>query len=203
MDKIHWAPKIRQARIWQLYQNDAAGLVDDSLVSEVGFSLLQRCQSIVLATHRQVECPRCGAVMEMCEPGNWRYLQGTLPCPTPGCGWETTAEIWHESWRHKDLLGLAAMETIGTYLQDYSRAKNSRERMVCIDQLIHAFHIGLLTHKAGRSFANNLIEGSHDQVVALLDRLFAKPDGVSKDEWRKEVGKMYDRRRGKMDSISE
>ncbi len=203
MDKIHWAPKIRQARIWQLYQNDAAGLVDDSLVSEVGFSLLQHCQSIVLATRRQVECPRCGAVMEMCEPGNWRYLKGTLPCPTPNCGWETTAETWHESWRHKDLLGLAAMETIGTYLQDYPRARDSRERMVCIDQLIHAFHIGLLTHKAGRAFANNLIEGSHDQVVALLDRLFAKPDGVNKDEWRKEVGKMYDRRRGKMDTISE
>jgi len=202
IEKIHWAPKIRQSKIWQLYQNDAAGLVDDSLVLEVGLSLFERCQSIVRATHRQVECPRCGAVMEMCQPGNWRFLPGVHTCPTPGCGWETTAEIWHESWRHKDLLGLAAMGAIETYLQDYQKTQNSQQRMLCIDQLIHAFHIGLLTHKAGRSFANNLIEGSHDQVVELLDRLFAKPDGVDKDEWRKEIGKMYDRRRGKLDGNS-
>jgi hypothetical protein len=26
MEKISWAPKIRQAKIWQVYQNDALGL---------------------------------------------------------------------------------------------------------------------------------------------------------------------------------
>ena len=196
MEKITWAPKVRQSRIWQLYQNDARGTVDESLVMDVGFSLLERCRSIVLATHRQVECPRCGAVMEMCEPGNWRFLPGVLTCPTSGCGWETTAEIWHDSWRHKDLLGLAAMEAIETYLHDYPLAKTPPERMVCIDQLIHAFHISLRTGKAGRSFANNLIEGSHDQVVELLERLYDKEGGVSKEEWRQEVQNMYKRRRG-------
>ena len=196
MERIHWAPKISQSRIWRLYQNDAAGLVDDSLVHEVGFSLLLRCQSIVRATHRQVECPRCGAVMEMCEPGSWRFLPGTLTCPTPACGWETTAEIWHDSWRHKDLLGLAAMDAIETYLRDYSPAKKTTEQMLCIDQLIHAFHIGLAAGDVHRSFANNLIEGSHDQVIEFLDRLYAKEGGVNKDNWRMNVEKMYKTRRG-------
>jgi hypothetical protein len=68
--------------------------------------------------------------------------------------------------------------------------------MVCIDQLIHSFHISLRTGRPSRSFANNLIEGSHDQVVEFLDRLSAKNDGVDKEEWRREIGSMYKTRRG-------
>ena len=182
MEKISWSPKIRQSKIRQLYQNDALGAVDEVLVEDVGLGLLDRCRSIWLVTHREVECPRCGATFSLCEPGSWKTLPGVQTCPTAGCGWETTAEAWHESWRHRELLGTAARTT--------------EERMLCIDQLIHSFHISLQTGKFNRSFANNLIEGSHDQVVEFLDRLFAKPGGVDKDEWRKEISSMYKTRRG-------
>jgi hypothetical protein len=47
--------------------------------------------------------------------------------------------------------------------------------------LIHSFHLSLRTWKATRSFANNLIEGSHDQVIEFLDRLSAKAGGVDKE----------------------
>jgi hypothetical protein len=197
MEKISWSPKIRQAKIWQLYQNDALGAVDEILVEDVGLGLLHRCHSIWLVTRREVECPRCGMIFPLSEPGTWKMLPGAQVCPTPGCGWETTAEQWHESWRHRDLLGAAVMQIIETYLHDYPRAQKTQERMVCIDQLIHSFHISLRTGKAGRSFANNLIEGSHDQVVELLDRLSAKPGRVDKDQWRTEVNRMYSTRRSK------
>ena len=196
MEKIIWAPKVRQAKIRQLYQKDALGLADEILVEDVGLALLQRCQSIWLVTRREVECPRCGTIFALCEPGSWKPLPGVQTCPMPGCGWETTAEEWHESWRHRELLGTAAMGAIETYLQDYPRAKNDRERMVCIDQLIHAFHISLQTGQLNRSVANNLIEGSHDQVVEFLDQLSAKPGGVDKDQWRTQVNQMYNTRRG-------
>jgi hypothetical protein len=197
MEKITWAPKIRQAKIWQLYQNDALGAIDEALVEDVGFGLFQRCRSIWLVTRREVECPRCGAVFSLCEPGSWKMLPGDQTCLTPGCGWETTSTAWHDSWKHRDLLGTAAMQAVETYLHDYPLARASEARMVCIDQLIHAFHISLRTGKAGRSFANNLIEGSHEQVVELLDRLFAKSDGVDKEQWRAEIGRMWNLRRGK------
>ncbi len=197
MEKITWSPKIRQAKIWRLYQNDAAGAVDEILVEDVGLGLLQRCQSIWLVTHREVECPRCGATFTLCEPDSWKPLLGVQTCPTPGCGWGTTADEWHQSWRHRELLGTAAMEPVETYLQDYPRARTTEERMVCIDQLIHAFHISLRTGRFNRSFANNLIEGSHDQVVELLDKLFAKAGGVDKDQWHADVNSMYHTRRGK------
>lgn len=195
MEKISWAPKVRQAKIRQLYQNDALGAVDETLVEDVGLSLLQRCQSIWLVTQRQVECPRCGAVFPMSEPGTWNLLPGVQHCPAPGCGWETTAEEWHESWRHRELLGTAAVQAFETYLLEYPRAQTIEQRMVCIDQLIHSFHISLQTGQLNRSFANNLIEGSHDQVVEFLDRLSAKTGGVDKEQWRAQVERMYKRRR--------
>ena len=34
METISWSPKIRQAKIRQLYQNDALGVVDEILVEE-------------------------------------------------------------------------------------------------------------------------------------------------------------------------
>src|SRR4030095_15972835 len=118
MEKISWAPKIRQAMIRQLYLNDARGTVDELLVEDVCLSLYQRCQSIWLVTHREVECPRCGATFTLCEPGSWKYLPGVQTCPTPGCGWESTAEQWHESWRHRELLGTAVMQPSQIYLHD-------------------------------------------------------------------------------------
>jgi hypothetical protein len=195
-ERITWAPKVRQAKIWQLYQNDARGTVDESLVEDVGYRLLQRCRSIQLATNRSLECPRCGVVFKLPESEPWRFLPGAHPCPNPSCGWETTAEEWHASWRYRDLQGRAALTAIEVYLRDYPRAITTQVRMLCIDQLIHAFHISLLDGGAGRSFANNLVEGSHNQVVDLLDRLFSLPGGVKKDQWRDEVKKMYRRRRG-------
>jgi hypothetical protein len=195
MEKISWAPKLRQSRIRQLYQNDALGAVDEILVEDVGLALLQRCRSIQQVTRRLVECPRCGAEFTLCEPDSWKMLPGLQTCPKPGCGWETTAEAWHESWKHRELMGTAAMEAIETYLEAYPAAKVTKEKMVCIDQLIHSFHISLQSGKLNRSLANNLIEGSHDQVIDFLDRLSAVTDGVNKDQWREEVKSMHDRRR--------
>jgi hypothetical protein len=170
--------------------------VDEVLVEDVGLTLLHRCQSIWLVTNREVECPRCAVTFTLCEPDSWKFLPGVQICPTPGCGWETTAEQWHETWRHRELLGTAVMQPTETYLHDYPRARNTQQRMVCIDQLIHAFHIGLQSSRLNRSFANNLIEGSHDQVVELLDALSATPGGVDKEQWRAGVKQMYNNRRG-------
>lgn len=180
MEKITWFPKIRMSKIWQLNHNDALGAVDEDLVNDVGYCLLQRCRCIELVTRREVECPLCGAAFPVSEPDSWKMQPGVLACPTPGCGWETTAEEWHASWKHRDLFGSAAMDAVGTYLGDYPQARTPQERMLWIDQLIHSFHISLRTGKLKRSFSNNLIEGSHEQVVEFLDRLSAIPGGVDK-----------------------
>jgi hypothetical protein len=67
--------------------------------------------------------------------------------------------------------------------------------MVCIDQLICVFPIGLQTGKCNRFFACNLIEDLHDQVIQFLDQLSAQPGGVDWEQWRVQVQQMYANRR--------
>ena len=68
--------------------------------------------------------------------------------------------------------------------------------MFCIDRLLHTFHWDLKENAPNRSAAGNLIEGSHIQVVALLDKLSFGESGIDKERWRETVDTMMRRRRG-------
>lgn len=196
LEKIRWAPRLSQARLWQLYQSDARGLLDEELLAEVGFTLLQRCTSIDRVTRGEVECPRCGQVFAVREPGQWGERAGSLPCPA-SCGWSTTREVYHASWRHRDLLAVKAFSPLVAYLRDYPKAGTPQARMLCIDCLIHAFHWDAELDLPNRAFANNLIEGKFEDVVALLDRLSAV-DPAAKQHWRETIEVMWKRRRGQI-----
>ncbi|MHB0857686.1 MAG: hypothetical protein ACYC5M_08960 [Anaerolineae bacterium] len=165
-ERIRWAPKAPQAKIAQIYQSDARGLYDEELIEEVGIALYARCESVLLVSNAGVRCPRCGNAFR----GPWPP-QEFLTCPEPGCGWQVTYQVYHNSWRGQDLIGSNAGDAFEAYLDEYARAASPREKMLCIDRLIHAFHQGIRAEGGHRSAANNLIEGRHDQVVAFLDRL--------------------------------
>lgn len=195
MEKIQWAPKVSRSKIWRLYQNDARGAIDEALVEDVGWSLLQRCRSILHVSRREGECPRCGAVFAVPTMNN-----KVAGCSTPGCGWETTAESWHASWRHQDLIGSNALAVFETFVTRYPIARSVRERTFLIDRLIHAFHWDARQQVPNRSVGNNLIVGSHQAVVAFLDELsHGDANGISTDaekaEWRATVRAMWKRRR--------
>ena len=67
--------------------------------------------------------------------------------------------------------------------------------MVLIDTLLHAFHWDTQLNAPNRSAANNLIEGSHGQVLHLLDGISAGTPGA--ESWRETAKVMRRRRRGK------
>ena len=50
IEGIHWAPKVNPAKIWQLYQNDARGTVDNVLVADVG----KVANNLIAGAHRDV-----------------------------------------------------------------------------------------------------------------------------------------------------
>ena len=77
MEKILWSPKIRPEKLWALYQSDAPGALDEDLLTEMGYGLFARCQSILMIRDGQVPCPRCGAVFPVQMPGQ-------PPSPEPG-----------------------------------------------------------------------------------------------------------------------
>ncbi len=191
-ERISWAPKVKRAAIWQIYQNDALGAVDDELVLSAGLGLLARCRSILLVSHQQVACPRCEAVFSVREPNG----DGLIGCPTPGCGWTATPEQYHLSWRHQDLNGANILADCQTFADRFPEARTTAQRMFLIDRLIHAFHWDMRARLPNRSAANNLIQGSHAEVLEMLDRLAAVGDPQEKQAWRTTVEQMLRRRRG-------
>jgi hypothetical protein len=166
-ERIRWAPKVPLARIWALYQSDARGLVDERLIDDLGFALFQRCQSIIMVTERRrVVCPRCAQIIS-CLGERWSREQAIM---CPDCGWSATYGQYRDSWRHQDLKGGNAMYAFRAFAESYERAL-PHERMLLIDRLINAFHWSLKHNRRHGPAATQLLAGSAEQVLTLLDRL--------------------------------
>lgn len=76
------------------------------------------------------------------------------------------------------------------YHSSFPRAAAPENKMVLIDQLIHAFHTGLT--EPGRPVGANLIAGSLKAVILFLDGLTDGPVsaagiGNSHDAWRRNL----------------
>lgn len=162
---LRWAPKVRPDRIQRLYEGDARGLVDDELLEDVGWALLSRCRSIMLVSSSTIECPRCDH-----EFGVGRHGPDELIACPAGCGWYLTGEQYHQSWRHRDLVGTNT-PAFAEFVERFPRAASAQEKLIAIDRLLHSFHRMLRLPGPHRSAAANLIEGNHEQVLAFLDRL--------------------------------
>ena len=84
--EIRWAPRVPQALIQHLYENDAQGFTDSELVDEVGWRLLARCQSFIQAVEAvsgRVNCPVCTQLII-----HSGASEEVMHCPA--CGWEKT-----------------------------------------------------------------------------------------------------------------
>jgi hypothetical protein len=163
-----WAPKVPQFKIRLLYERDAQGIIDLELIDEVGWALWERCDSILTATaahHGHVLCPGCGTVIERQNP--WSAAE-TVECAT--CGWHMLWAAYHQSYHSKQLFGANAVDVFETYHRAFPRAGAAQEKMVLIDRVIHAFHVGL-KENIGRPVAANLIAGSLKDVIRFLDQL--------------------------------
>ena len=164
--KFRWAPKVRPEKVRRLYAAEAAGLLDGALVDDVGMTLLLRCRSILSVTRGLAPCPHCGAQMSFATMN----ATPSEPVACPGCGWEASWYEFHASWRHRELHGGAAVYAFSTFTEAYPRARTAQEKLLCIDRLIHAFHLSV-RGTSTRSAGVNLIEGSKQQVLQLLDEI--------------------------------
>ena len=182
-----WAPRISQEKIRKLYELDAKGIADDDLIDEVGFNLLARCDSFVAAVnavHGKVVCPSCGQVVE-----HSKGKEEELTCDN--CGWKVLWKDYFKTIQHKQLSGAEhVVELFQDYVDQFPAAKQPKEKMVLIDQLIHGFH-WYLTLGNTRPVAVNLIKGRLTDVIAFLDELSYGLDstpGLSEkyEEWLEE-----------------
>jgi hypothetical protein len=188
--KIRWAPKLRQELVWQLYQADAKGLIDEDLIDKAGYALLSRCHGLRMVLAGEVRCPVCGRVFVV--TGEDGPADAMVRCPGSGCTWWTTREEYRVSHSKGDFIAHRALPPVQGYIEQFGQARSARERMMQIDRLIHAFHWDAKADAPVRAVGNNLIEGKHWDVVAFLDRLSlgaqTRPDAEAvKQEWRRKV----------------
>jgi hypothetical protein len=183
--KLRWASKVSQGKIRRLYTIDSHGIIDDDLIDEIGWALWDRCDSILTVTaahYGQVRCPSCGTLIKRQQ--RWSTDERII-CES--CDWQMLWAAYHRTYRGKQLFGANAVDVFKQYHQASPQATTARAKMLLIDQLIHAFHVGLT--EIGRPVAANLIEGSLVEVIRFLEALTnggasASGIGDSRETWR-------------------
>jgi len=179
LTEIWWAPRVPREKIRRLYEGDAKGLLDEELLEDVGFSLYQRCQSILTATEAhdgRAACPRCEQIIV-----HRHNKEEMLVCAT--CGWQMTWGTYFKSYRGKQLHGGGAVYAFRAYVERYTHTRTTRDRMLLIDRLLTAFHHDLHQNPV-RPAAHNLLEGKRDQVLAFLDELTFGEEAAAKERER-------------------
>jgi len=193
---IKWSKRVPQKLITQLYNQSISGICDDELADEVGCALYARCESIISATYgferKILICPSlCGAEIPL--------MDNTFTCT---CGFTATWEQFKKSYKGKQLYAANALPIFLAFHKNFPKAKAYGEKLICIDILIHSFHIKNSYHKElncydiedeavalNRPTAANLIEGQLKEVILFLDALSALPDSKEKARWQKVIGR--------------
>ena len=163
-----WAGRVQKWKIARLYEAHAKGIVDEELIDDVAYSLLLRCESMLMVeeAHRgRATCPVCSGIVEH----KWDK-QPELVCA--GCEWRGQ---WREYWKtytgkHLTAGGLKPFCT--EFIQRFPSAKTPSKKMLLIDWLIHRFHWEGAGDPPGRPGAVCLIgSSSAADANAFLDAL--------------------------------
>jgi len=186
---IKWNKKVPQILITRLYNQSVTGICDDELVDEVGWALYARCESIISVSmgfeKKLLICPKCGKEVAL--------IDGVFDCT---CDFRATWEEFRASYRRKQLHASNALPVFLAYRKNFPRAKTYGEKLICIDVLIHSFHIKSSFHKTldsydledesveiNRPTGANLIEGTLHEVILYLDKL-SSIDAYSQEKTR-------------------
>jgi len=188
---IKWSKRVPQALIARLYNQSVLGIEDMDLANEVGWALYARCESIISATYgfeeKRMICLYCGKDIPLVDM-----------CFTCLCGFEATWETFRKSYKGKQLHASNALPVFIAYRKDFPNAKTYSEKLICIDILIHSFHVKMSYYRElndtnpanedvslNRPTAANLIEGSLKEVILFLDDLSAIENySKQKRHWR-------------------
>jgi len=122
--------------------------------------------------------------------------ENIFSCP---CGFNATWEEFKKSYKGKQLHAANALPIFLTYRENFPRAKTYGEKIICIDILIHSFHIKNSYYKIldsydiedesvalNRPVGANLIEGSLTEVILFLDKLSGINEySREKEKWRR------------------
>jgi hypothetical protein len=171
----------------RLYEQDAAGIVDDELIDKVGCRLYERCRDCIVVSNvaeGRIMCPMCRSAAESAGEGDDRVLT----CRS--CGWSSDYVTFNKSWQHMELMSLGVRDFLEEFVREWDRARSPKAKMLAIDRVIHKWHWeNVLAERGavGRPGGVNLIEGNRKQVLAFLDQLSAGPNHDRWQQFNEEV----------------
>lgn len=177
---VHWTPRLAPTKIRRLYESEAAGCLDESLLNEVGMTLLLRCEDILTVAEARagrVACPRCaddGRRTIILRRG--RARAEIIVCPV--CDWRIAWVDYLRTFKRRQLHIGGAGPAFRRFVDAYPKAHDSGQRMLLVDQLIHEFHYALQDQQLDeqqpiRAAGVNLIKGKLGEVIKFLDDLSA------------------------------
>ncbi len=161
---IQWAPRLAPSVLRRLYSHDAKGIHVESLLDEVGITLLARCEDIRrVSEHR---CWHCGGALA------GEHKKGSrVACVD--CGWSTSWTAYRQSYKGRRVNGSRALPAVKAFLQEYPHARGWPAKIMAIDRLIHSVHesFGHGQDPCVTPLATNLVEGSAEDTFALLESI--------------------------------
>jgi hypothetical protein len=187
-DEIEWGKRVPKWKLRRLYESDALGMLDEELLNDVGYLLLERCRDILKVESAQqghVHCARCDrhgqTTLITCPQTKGDPRDVVLTCPV--CGWQITWGDYHLSFKRKQLNPGGATDTFAAFVQNFPQAHTLQAKMIAIDRLIHEFHYSYqsMPDLPTRPVGVNLIEGHLEDVIAFLNELTFGDDSSWKE----------------------
>jgi hypothetical protein len=124
-----WSPRVPRHKLRRLYENDARGIVDETLLDDVGIGLFLRCRSMLAVHaavhHGRITCPACGH-MNTVDPRAFRDPAAPLACGR--CPWRLTWGEYHATFRHQELYGADHHSFLAAYVDAWPAARAPRAR---------------------------------------------------------------------------
>lgn len=130
-----WTPRLRHGEVQHLYEQDAAGVVDEETINAFGTSLLERCESLVVAdsaVRGSARCPQCSQAIAHDAKGDEQ-----LECT--GCSWAGTWQAYRQSLKGQNLRLGNLGPLVEDYLSSFCQCSSARERLIQIDFILHQF----------------------------------------------------------------
>ena len=169
LNRFCWPEKLSRSKLVALYLSDAAGLVDEALLDDVGYALYARCKlgqelRPLLEKGRMI-CHHCGKVIAA--------TSYTTPAQCE-CGQLYTYREYRRSCNASNIPGGRATPIFDAFVEKWTACKDAKDKMLAIDWLIHECHVSVMSGVRGRSVCVNLIEGTAAQLRDMLEMLAGK-----------------------------
>ncbi len=163
LNQCRWPAMVSRRDLKRLYDSDAKGLTDEALLNDIGFTMYTRCiisrEVYDLMEKGKVKCLHCGAVLD---------YANLMEC---ACGQRYTYREYRQSYRANNMPRGEASGIFDKFIADWEKAKENAAKMRLIDNLIHEFHISSIAGTKNRPVGINLIQGTKEQVTALIEEL--------------------------------